>query len=198
MYKLVFFLIFLLIFPVTVNAQVVINEFSYGDSKDWIELYSPEDVDISNWVLDDLNSSGEQTKSDIFIIPQGTFIGSSTSSFYLIDTDKVSDRLNNNGDVLTLYNSNKSSIIDEIKYGNRSGVCIFGSTGSIGRLWQSGIEGTNWIDHFSNQTKGVTNKDNICRSFSHGENLGIWEIDPYKAYFLGEKEPIRKFCLNNQ
>ena len=159
------FLFFIFAFALvrSILAQVVINEFSYGDSNDWIELYSPENIDISGYVIDDLNSSGEPTSTNVYVIPDGTWIGPSTSPFYLIDTDKVKDRLNNTGDEVMLYSSNGTTLtlVDSIKYGNRGGVCIPSNSGTIGRLWQEGVEGTNLIEHFSNSTKGYSNKDNI-------------------------------------
>jgi len=58
--KILLFIISSFVFllqPQAVNAQVVINEFSSSTSDDWIELFSPEDIDISNWVLKDTANS---------------------------------------------------------------------------------------------------------------------------------------------
>ena len=56
---------------------------------------------------------------------------------------------------------NNTSVIDDISYGDSGGVCVSSQNGSIGRVYQTDIEGSNIIDRFSNYTKGLSNKDNI-------------------------------------
>ena len=141
MFFLFFFLFFL--FPKSAHAQVVINEMSTATSSDWIELYAYEDTDISGWILDDLNTS-----TNLETFPQGTVIGPSTNAFLVIN---VKDRLNNSGDIVTIF-GNANQNVDEIAYGDKGGVCIPLSSGSIGR-----IDNGNVVERFSIPTRGRSN-----------------------------------------
>lgn len=63
--------LYLLAFPGTISAQVVINEFQLTPSNNqWIELYNIGDqgVDISGWVIDD----AENGSASVYTIPGGT------------------------------------------------------------------------------------------------------------------------------
>jgi len=118
---LVEFLFFLS--PSIANAQVIINEFlpNHSSGDDWVELYSPIDLDISGWILDD-----EGTATDMANIPAGTFIGPSTSSFYTID---VGTRLNQDEDTVYLYTPSRGSVVDSRAYSGTPGTDV-----SIGRF----------------------------------------------------------------
>lgn len=155
--KFLIVLLFLFLFPLfssTALAQVVINEFSSSTSSDWVELYAYEDTDISGWELRD-------TIGVIFTIENEVSIGPSTESFFVRD---VSNRLNKPGDIVGLYRPDDSNPVDQIPYGNEGGVCIPEDDGSIGRVYQTDQEGTNLIERFSNNTKGVSNVNNILDS----------------------------------
>lgn len=90
------------------SEQVVINEIlptpSAGD--DWVELYNPssQDVDLSNWILDD-----EGTTSIMFKIPEGEIIAKKTFKIFY-----VGNRLNKSGDVV--YLKNNAGEIDRFEY----------------------------------------------------------------------------------
>ena len=96
-------------FPSEVNAQVVINEFSSSDSSDWIEIFntSSSEVPLSGWIIKDTASTsiyefiGER-------IPSGTFC-----------FQPASNRLNNGGDKIQLFNG--STQIDCVSYGDGNG-----------------------------------------------------------------------------
>ena len=126
------------------GAQVVINEFSSSTSSDWIEFHGYEDTEISGWVIDDYGTS-----SNVKVFEEGTFIGPSYKSFLVVG---VSSRLNKNGDIITLYDSN-GNVIDEISYGDKGGVCIPTEAGSIGRYPDAGSV----IERFREHSYGASN-----------------------------------------
>ena len=143
---------FLLLVPIA-SAQVVINEFSSSTSHDdWIEIYALEDTTLTGYKLTHLTTEGDESEMATF--PSVESI--SKGEFLIVDARNY---LNKDGDVIRLYKPDNS--VEEISYGDKGGVCSPSSNGSVGRLWQNGVEGTNWIDHFSNQTKLLSNKDNI-------------------------------------
>ena len=138
-------LIFLFLsFPKLSYAQVVINEFSSSTSNDWIELYSPIDVDISNWILDD-----DGTTTDLKKFEVNTIIGPSTSSYLVVE---VGDRLNNPGDTVRLTDNNGEEV-DAVAYGGSGNVCLPSTAGSIAKI----PDGGNLHDRLAISTKGVTN-----------------------------------------
>ncbi|MBI5465320.1 lamin tail domain-containing protein [Candidatus Gottesmanbacteria bacterium] len=101
--------------PKVIFAQVVINEIlpNPTSGNDWVELYnnSDQEVNISNWILDD-----EGTTTDMLKIPEGTTIGTKGfKSFY------VSNRLNKSGDTIYLYLPDKTETIDSYKYTSNPG-----------------------------------------------------------------------------
>jgi len=143
-----FFTLFILVclfvfYPRSVSAQVI-NEFSSNTSADWIELFSMDDIDISGWILDDFNTS-----TNMATIPSGTFIGPSTSLFYIVE---VSSRLNKSGDEISLFDS-IGNLIDKVTYGDKGGPCLPTDAGSIGRY----PDANSTIDRFLFSTKGSTN-----------------------------------------
>lgn len=125
-----FLLIFLffLVFPTVVSAQVVINEFLPNPSsgEDWLELYSPVDVDISGWILDD------EATSDMATIPQGTIVGPSSNVYYTVD---VGNRLNQSEDTVSLYTPSKSSLIDSYNYKSNPGTDVSYGRTPDGESW---------------------------------------------------------------
>ena len=85
-------LLFILTATKGVYAQALINEFSVqpSDKYDWVELYSPTDIDISGWTLSD-NSGIFET------FPEGTQL---TAGNYEVVTQY--QRLDNDGDSIFL------------------------------------------------------------------------------------------------
>ena len=162
MFKLVILIFCLFIFPSSISAQVVINEFSpasnpngYGD---WIELYIYENIDLSNYYMTHLKADGNSEGNIDIPEPYEYGPSSSNGQFKIIS---VNNYLGNNGDRIRLIYKNNTSVIDDISYGDSGGVCVSSQNGSIGRVYQTDIEGSNIIDRFSNYTKGLSNKDNI-------------------------------------
>lgn len=141
--------LFFFLSTVTANAQVVINEFSsYESSGDWIELYSETDVDISNWKLRD------EAASIMAEIPTGVSVGPTTSKFYIVE---VSNRLNQDGDTITLRMLDDTTQVDQVSYGSSGGTCATeNGTQSIGR----NPDGTGSFSRFSSSSKSTTNFSN--------------------------------------
>jgi len=138
------FLAFFLLSRTYASAQVVVNEFSVQDSPDWVELYNygVSDIDLSFYKIKDekenvLNLTG--------IIKAGEFI-----------TFDWSNRLNNDGDILWLIKTENSvdNIVEEIRYGEKGGVCSSDPSGSIGKT----SDGGNTVERFLNHTKGKSNE----------------------------------------
>lgn len=126
----------------SVLAQPVINEFSVDppDDYDWVELYSPEEIDISGWKLGD--------ETGVFkTFEDGTRLG---PEIYLV-IEKYR-RLNNDKDTIFLYNP-AGEVVDKIKYGYEGEVCLPSSDGSIARL----PDGGNTYDRVRVHTKGIKN-----------------------------------------
>src|SRR3989344_3422423 len=123
--------LFLLIFSTsTINAQVVINEYLPHPSSgnDWIEIYSPTDLDISGYILRD-------TTSDIVKLPSGVIIGPSKSTSCYLD---VGNRLNNGGDtILILKADGLPPAVDEHSYSSDPGVDVSWCRTPDGGLWAS-------------------------------------------------------------
>jgi hypothetical protein len=131
------FSVFFIISFKTISAQIVINEMGVLDSPDWIELYAYEDVDISGWYLDD-----EATESKLYTFPSETIVGPSTNPFKTIN---VSDRLNNGGDIIKLFKTD-GTLVEEVRYGDKGGVCLpDSSNGSVGKT----TDGGNYTERYS-------------------------------------------------
>lgn len=119
------FILFWLSFRTTF-AQVLINEIAVApsDKQDWLEIYSPDEMDISGWVLSD--ESGE-----FYTFPPGTVLHAGG----YISVAKY-QRFNNDSD--TIYLKNAGQLIDFIAYGRDDQVCIPGPEGSIIRIPDGG------------------------------------------------------------
>jgi len=141
-----FLFLLYLAFPPTIFAQVVINEFSVNppNRSDWIELYSSEVVDISDWIVAD-------EAGDFFTIPSGTTLGSGI--YYVFFKYQ---RLNNDRDTIYLKD-NLGNPINTIRYGYEGEVCLPGTDGSIARI----PDGGNIYDRLLANTKGTTNGEII-------------------------------------
>lgn len=127
--------------PSTTCAGISINEVlahPVTGEKDWIELYKDEElqVSLSGWTIND--STGIlKTFSDEDLF-------ASSSSFLII---YVSNRLNNNGDVIRLTNES-GVIVDEVSYASDPGVAITlgkypDGADSFGQLSQATVNMTN-------------------------------------------------------
>jgi len=127
-------------------AQVVINEISsYESSGDWVEIYSPEEIDISGWILRDSASSIVKT------IPENTIIKPDESKFFIVEAGK---RLNKDKDTIRLLKEDDATEVDKISYGPSNEICAPESGQSIGRK----PDGESWT-RFSSSTK---NSENIA------------------------------------
>jgi hypothetical protein len=145
-FVILFLLVLFLVNCKPVSANALINEFSVQpeDKNDWIEIYSPDNLDISGWKVAD--SSG-----DFETIPQGTVIG--PSIYYVVSQYQ---RLNNQNDTIYLKNP-QNEIQDHISYGGAGQVCVPFATGSIARI----PDGGNVFDRVSTPTKGSSNNSAV-------------------------------------
>lgn len=143
--KLSVILLFLFAFfclPSAVCAQVVINEFSVNpsDKYDWIELFSTEVTNISNWKMAD-------ETGDFFTIPEGTSLG--PGIYYIISKYQ---RLDNDKDTIYLYDKD-NNLKNSIKYGYEGEVCLPSESGSIARI----PDGNSTYDRLLTNTKEQSN-----------------------------------------
>lgn len=135
--------------PVIAEGTVVINEFSVSpvDKDDWIEIYSPDNVNISGWILSD-------KAGDFATVSPGTQLG--TNHYYVISKYQ---RLDNDKDVIYLYDNNRN-LIDSIAYGGEGNVCLPSTEGSIARI----PDGSNLIDRLKNSTRGFSNGEIVTEA----------------------------------
>lgn len=145
---LVFVFVFLFVFASKASAQVVINEFSVSppDKYDWVELYSPEVVNISGWKLADETGVFET-------IPNGKSLG--PGIYYIITKYQ---RLDNDKDTIYLYDQDDNRK-DVIKYGYPGEVCLPSSDGSIARIPDGGNTYDRLLINTKNQTNGLVVTD---------------------------------------
>lgn len=120
--KLQLFL-FLLLCPCV--AAMEVNEIMYnplGDDagNEWVEIYNPENSNLSNWTIGDLNSNDSLvpvkiTNSSFIIIVENAsaFNDSNVSVYYAGST--IGNGLGNAGDTIYLYDSNKN-LVDSVSY----------------------------------------------------------------------------------
>jgi hypothetical protein len=137
-------------YRVGVNPRVVINEFlpdpasdwngdGKVDSKDeWIELYNKESsaVDISNWILDDLENGGTKPYTIGTTIEPGGFL-----TFYKSETGVG---LNNGGDTVRVLDS-AGNLVDSHSYTSSSDNISQGRVPDGGNNWMEEIIGLFWI-----------------------------------------------------
>ncbi len=136
-------------FPSQAFAQVVINEFSVNppDKQDWVEVFSSEVVDISDWSIGDKAGIFETVPDDVQLGP----------GIYYVFTQY--QRLNNDKDSIYLYDENGKEV-NSISYGDTGEVCLPSPEGSIARI----PDGGNTIDRLLNHTKGQANGEVISDS----------------------------------
>ena len=110
-------------FPSSYAASgIVINEFLANpgtDGEEWIELFNnlSASVDISGWVLDDADGG-----SDPYTIPANTSIPGRGFAVFFGNTTKV--QLNNNGDIVRLYDRS-GNLVDSVAYASsQAGVSV--------------------------------------------------------------------------
>lgn len=123
------FVIVILVLPVQsiAEGQVVINEFlphPSSGNKEWVEIYVPEGIDISNYWIDDdtdfTNDTGSSSKKQITSIIQGA------DNKHLVFA-LPSSMFNNSGDTIALFTP-EGSLVDSYTYTDDPGSDI-----SIGR-----------------------------------------------------------------
>jgi hypothetical protein len=128
--KLIFLFLIIIVssfFPSIAHAEnkVVINEFlahPETGSKEWVEFYNPDKIDLSSFYFDDDNSFTDDTgNSDKKSL--NSLIASNSAYPYI----ELNSFLNNGGDHVVLFDST-GSIIDQYEYAHDPGIDI-----SIGR-----------------------------------------------------------------
>ncbi len=143
--KLLLILIFFFLFSSQVSAEVMINEFLVNPTspaKEWVEFYNPENVDLTNYFLDDdtlfNDDSGSGKKKEL------SSLNTTNSNYPYLELNSF---LNNSGDYVVLFSSN-GDIVDEYQYLSDPGKDI-----SIGRS----PDGTdNWV-FLDSVSKGASN-----------------------------------------
>ncbi|KKQ18019.1 MAG: Nucleic acid binding OB-fold tRNA/helicase-type, partial [Berkelbacteria bacterium GW2011_GWA1_36_9] len=99
------------ILPITYSNAIIINEL-YPDptsGEEWIELYnnSAEDVNLKNWILEDLQGNSREVIEDLII---------GKNSYGLILKTKSGITLNNDGDLIKLFNPNGELVSSTPEY----------------------------------------------------------------------------------
>lgn len=119
------FLLFLFVLasPVLADAKPVINEFLAhpgSDNKEWVELYMPDGVDITNYWIDDdtdfASDTGNSSKKQITNVVAGS------DSHYVV-FELSSSMFNNDGDTLALFTPD-GTLVDNYTYTKDPGVDI--------------------------------------------------------------------------
>ena len=138
-----------LLFPSTALAQVVINELGVTSSPDWIEIYNYDEqsVDLSSFIVKD--------ESGNVLVMNGTIESKGFKSF------NWSNRLNKNGDIVWLIRVSDQYKIEELRYGDKGGVCIpTTEDGSIGKI-VDGQGGSGRLERYSKSSKDLSNSEGI-------------------------------------
>jgi len=131
-------------FAIPENQTVIINEFivddgGTGQGEDWVEIYnkSGSSVDISNWTLRD-------TTGTFHTFPAATSIAATS----FIATPNFSNRLNNGGDKIYLFDSS----------GNlQDGISYFLFVPAVGKTIGGNPDGAETRAVFDTPTKGSSN-----------------------------------------
>ncbi len=136
----IFFLFFFYL-PLTVQASILINEFSSATVYDWVEIYNPDDVeyDLNNYHLQD--RKGNELKLNGTIAPRG------------IAVFEWFNRLDKLGDTLRLLQIGNATPLDEVSYGEGSSLPAAIDPQTIGRKTDGAQE---WV-LFATNTKGSSN-----------------------------------------
>ncbi len=115
--------LFLLLLPVA--SAIEINEIMYnpvGDDSgnEWVEIYNPGHIDLSNWTIGDLSANKTLaavriTDSDfLLVVENNRSFGNSNASIYYAGS-LIGNGLGNSGDSVFLYDKNKT-LIDSVAY----------------------------------------------------------------------------------
>lgn len=115
------FILFFYVAATPLHAQVVINEFSSGSSDDWVELFntSTASANLNGLTIKDADSYEKDLAGEI-----------SGRGFTTIE---LSNRLNNDGDIVKLFKTGETNSVDQVAYGNKGGICAATNSQSIGR-----------------------------------------------------------------
>ncbi len=138
---------------VSVISKVVINEFVSDptDGIEWVEIYNPSGLDLSNCEIRDNTLSNKKTVND-----------STGSTFVVVEWS--SSMLNNGGDVIKLVCDN--IILDEVHYGSEGGVSAPINGQSAGRVpdgYDTNNDATDFVI-FDYPTKGFSNSEDVVPS----------------------------------
>lgn len=135
------------------NADVVINEFVFDDTTEWVEFYNrtSSEISLDGWKVCEKTASGNEncyTLSESKILPSGLVV------------HELTNKLNNNGDTITLKNS-QDEIIDQVAYKDEEeGVIVeaqdVGEVDDEESIGRSEDGGSNW-ERFTDPTKGYNN-----------------------------------------
>ncbi|MFC1538218.1 CotH kinase family protein, partial [Candidatus Latescibacterota bacterium] len=183
----------------TAKNTVVINEINFHssplfDPDDWVELYNAYDIpiDVSGWILKDINDENNFSITDGITIPAGGYfvLARNTDAFGAVFPwiDNVAGDfrfgLNNAGDTVRLYNT-AGEIIDSLTYADTAPwPADADGSGQTLSLISPELDNTvaeNWTASAPKGTPGIGN-DKILSVDDDGS------IAP-EAYSLGQNYP---------
>jgi len=107
-----FLWVFSCFFASSCLAAVVINEFCpkpNSGEKEWIEFYNPENIDLSNWIIEEKTSTGNITQH--IIRNNENLINNPIFDVFTFSSYKLNDK----GDEIKLFNK-KNKKVDEHSY----------------------------------------------------------------------------------
>lgn len=145
-----FFCLLLFLFAQSVYADsaIVINEFSphpSADKKEWVEIYNPDRVDLSNYWIDDdeqfADDSGSSGKKRLDTVQLGSDL-----SYQFFEFTSL---LNNSGDKIVLFDAS-GKIVDRYEYTKDPGIDF-----TIGRS----PDGNGTFEFLVSATRGEPNSE---------------------------------------
>ncbi len=120
-----YILLFLALLPPA--AAVEINEIMYNPAGadrgyEWVELFNPDKLNLSNWTIGDLMSNDtlvavKITNSSFAIIVENESLFNDSNASLYYAGPLIGNGLGNSGDTIHLYSSN-GSVIDSVNYNN--------------------------------------------------------------------------------
>lgn len=177
-----------------VTSGIIINEIMYHPSSsiecEWVEIYNTTSspINIKNWKISDLSTQTSPitiTANDYYINGNDYFViskaGTILSAHTQIDSHKVTilsnlPTLNDDGDVITIYNSS-TSIVDQVSYKSSWG----GNTArnSLERISSNkpSNDSTNWATSMDCEYSSPTRINSLSNVISYSRNdLSVNEI----------------------
>ncbi len=110
----------------TISAEIVINEIMYdplsnGYDAEYIEIFSENSLNLSGYVIEDLNGNDALTEAKhidsnhMLIVGTGFNYTNINATIYVCENTKIANGLNNGGDVLILKDT-EGEIVEAVHY----------------------------------------------------------------------------------